>query len=341
MLSLSTQPYATLPGFSRTYADNRLTLGLAFPIESYADVPSMACQGELARQAEAVGFAALWVRDVPLRDPGFGDLGQIFDPFVYLGYMASETSTIALGTASIVVPIRHPLHLAKAATSIDQLSRGRLLLGLASGDRPVEFPVFGVDAEGRGDTFREYFDVLRAAQMSSFAPIRWSGGTLDGADMIPKPLAVEIPLMITGSSRQSLDWIAANGHGWINYPRPPAQQKVLIERWRAAVEVLCGKVFKPFSQSLYLDLLTDPDAPPEAIHLGYRLGRHALIALLGVLRDIGVNHLMFNLRFGRRPAQDVVAELGRHVLPLFDAVPRAVRVSGQPDGSTGAALACQ
>ena len=53
-------------------------------------------QVQLARQAEDAGFAALWVRDVPLRDPSFGDVGQIFDPWVYLGYITGQTTQIAL-----------------------------------------------------------------------------------------------------------------------------------------------------------------------------------------------------------------------------------------------------
>lgn len=320
MLSPSTVPYMAQPGFARTYEADRLTLGLAFPIESFpGEVPTMQGQKALAQFAEEAGFAALWVRDVPLRDPGFGDVGQIFDPFVYLGYMAGQTTTIALGTSSVVVPLRSPLHLAKAATSIDQLSGGRLLLGVATGDRAVEFPAFDVDAENRAAIFREYIHVLREAQKTSYQPLHWSGGSLRGADMIPKPVAEEIPLLITGSSRQTLGWNAANGHGWITYPRPLEQQRIVIEGWRAAVQENAGDVFKPFTQSLYVDLDDRPDAPLQPIHLGYRLGRNTLIILLERLQDMGANHVIINLRFGRRPARDVLAELGEHLVPRFPA----------------------
>ena len=144
------------PGFSRMFARGSLTLGLTFAIESYpGDAPTMQDQIPLARKAEHAGFAALGVRDVPLRDPGFGDLGQIYDPWTWLGYVAGQTESIALFPAAIVLPLRHPLHTAKAAASIDQLTGGRLVLGIASGDRPVEFPAFGVDRDERGAMFRE------------------------------------------------------------------------------------------------------------------------------------------------------------------------------------------
>jgi hypothetical protein len=63
------------PGFSRMFGRDRLTLGLTFAIESYrGDAPTMGNQITLARKAEHAGFAALGVRDVPLRDPGFGEI---------------------------------------------------------------------------------------------------------------------------------------------------------------------------------------------------------------------------------------------------------------------------
>jgi luciferase-type oxidoreductase len=80
---------------------------------------------------------------------------EVYDPWVYLGWIAAQTRTIALATGSIILPLRHPLHTAKASASIDQLSGGRFVLGVASGDRPVEFPAFGVDIDKRAALFRE------------------------------------------------------------------------------------------------------------------------------------------------------------------------------------------
>lgn len=66
-----------------------------------------------------------------------------------------------------------------------------------------------------------------------------------------------------------------------------------------------------------MDLAHDPDAPPQPIHLGYRLGRNHLIELLATLREIGVNHVALNLKYGRRPAGGVLEEVGEYVLRLF------------------------
>jgi luciferase-type oxidoreductase len=315
---LADAPHA--PGFRRMFARGRLTLGLFFAIESYVgDTPTMEGQVELSRAAEAAGFAALWVRDVPLRDPTFGDLGQIYDPWVWLGLATGATEEIALATGAIVLPLRHPLDVAKAAASVENLSDGRLVLGVASGDRPVEFPAYGVDYQARGEIFAEALAYIREALERSFPTIDSTLGHLRGADLVPKPRHGRIPIAVTGSSRQTMDWIATHSDAWITYPRSPELQAQVADAWQAAVHRAAKVDWKPFAQSLYIDLEEDPDAAPEPIHLGFRLGRHTLLELLAYLERIGVNHVILNLKYGRRPAADVVDELGREVVPQFAA----------------------
>jgi len=110
--------------YNSAFRANRLSLGLIIPLESYTSgpVPSMTHHVERVQLAEKLGFSAVWLRDVPFNVPSFGDAGQMFDPFVYLGLLAAQTERIALGVASIVLPLRHPAHIAKAAASVDVLS---------------------------------------------------------------------------------------------------------------------------------------------------------------------------------------------------------------------------
>ncbi len=307
-------------GFQKMFSPGRLTLGVFFPIEAFkGDQPTMHDQEYLARRAEELGFAALWFRDVPLRDPNFGDIGQVFDPWVYLGWIAAQTRTIALATGSIILPVRHPLHTAKAAASIDQLTRGRFVLGVASGDRPIEFPAFGIDPDDRDMFFRENLRVIREVLDDEFPKVQSSYGTLFGtADLVPKPSG-RLPILVTGNSRQGLEWIAEHSDGWITYPRPLARQAELAALWRGAVEAVAPGVFKPFAQSFYVDLSDDPDQPPQPIHLGIRGGRHALLRFLDELRSAGVHHVILNLKYGTRDAAEVLDEIGQEVLPQLDA----------------------
>jgi luciferase-type oxidoreductase len=308
-------------GFSRMFARGRLTLGVTFAIESYpGDAPTMRNQIALARKAEETGFAALGVRDVPLRDPDFGDLGQIYDPWTWLGYVAGQTDSVALLTAAIVLPLRHPLHTAKAAASVDQLTGGRLVLGIASGDRPVEFPAFGVDREERGAMFREQVEYLNIVWGRSYPRIESRYGALSDADPVPKPIATRLPLMVTGNSQQSVEWIASKTDGWITYLRPLDIQVQVIKRWHDTVDAVAPGIFKPFALPYKIDLVADPDVSPTPIHNGHRLGRSWLMRHLEALEHAGANHVLLNFKFGSRPAEAVLDELARYVVPRFPAL---------------------
>ncbi|HEX2689480.1 MAG TPA: LLM class oxidoreductase [Kofleriaceae bacterium] len=301
------------PGWRRLFVPGRLTLGLFFPIEAYlGDTPTMRDQERLARRAEELGFAALWVRDVPLRDPSFGDVGQIYDPWVWLGHIAGLTREVALVTGAIVLPLRHPLHVAKAAASVDRLSDGRFILGVATGDRPSELGAFGVDVADRGAAFRRHLEAVRGAWGDPPAPP-------DHLELVPRPPYGDTPILVTGRSQQTLGWIAANADGWVTYPRPPAQQAAVLAEWRAATRAV-GAGDKPFAQSLYIDLASDPQASPRRIHLGWELGREPLVQLLETYARLGIGHVVLNLKYGHRSAHDVVEELGDHVLPRLGPV---------------------
>ncbi|MGO4576438.1 TIGR03571 family LLM class oxidoreductase [Cupriavidus sp. 2TAF22] len=250
---------ASNAGFRKMFRKGKLTIGVLFAIESYpGDVPTMRNQIALAQLAERAGFAALGVRDVPLRDPSFGDVGQIFDPWVWLGYVAAQTTGIALFTAAMVLPLRHPLHTAKSAASLDQITGGRFVMGIASGDRAVEFPAFGVEHEQRGQLFREQVRYLDTVWGSAYPALDSGYGYLGGADVIPKPVARRVPLIVTGHSQQSVEWIAEHGDGWITYPRRLDLQAQLVKNWHDTVAEIDPAAFKPFSQPYHIDLDADP-----------------------------------------------------------------------------------
>lgn len=300
------------------FRQDHLTLGLFFPIEAYTGaVPEMDIVTQLAtaRLAEDKGFAALYFRDVPLNVPSFGDVGHIYDPWVFMGLVLGKTSRITLATGSIVSTLSHPLHLAKAAASIDRLSGQRFVLGLATGDRPSEFSAFQVPVEEKSERFREALAALRTLWSVDYPTITTPRLDMREGDLLPKPLLRDIPVMVTGNSRQSLQWIAEHADGWLFYPQNLAQQAGTVRQWRAAT-----RYFKPFAQSLYIDLAEDPNEAPSPIFLGLRTGRRFLVDYFEQLRAIGVNHVGLNLTYGNRPAHEVVQELGEFVTPHFPAL---------------------
>jgi luciferase-type oxidoreductase len=305
--------------FNNVFRYNHLSLGIMLPIESYTGaIPSLNNHIKMAKMAEDVGFSSLWLRDVPLLDPAFGDGGQLFDPWTYLGFLAASTNTIALGTSSIVCPLRHPIHIAKAAFSLDILSNQRFIMGVASGDRPIEYPAFAKDLGSRYDVFRTGFEYFNS--LSSHYPF-YSGqlGTISGnVDLLPKPLSSKIPKLVTGYSGQTIEWIATHSDGWLYYPRSLSYQESMVKAWHDSLQNIESPYIKPFAQSLYIDLVADEDYKPQPIHLGYKLGVNWLMELLIRLQELHVNHVIINLKYGQRQAEQVLEELGRRILPQFN-----------------------
>ncbi|MGW3248097.1 LLM class oxidoreductase [Streptomyces sp. NPDC001070] len=331
---LAQRPVSEHAAMARAFPGGRMTLGVITPLEGFGGpVPSLAGHVALIRQAEQAGFASVWVRDVPLLDPRFGDTGQVFDPWVYLGHLAAHTTSITLGTSSIVLPLRHPLHTAKAAASVDQLSGGRFLLGIATGDRLVEFPAFGQDAGTRAERFRQSLTYFHAVLEHRFPEVASPLGRMHGTDVVPKPVHERIPVLMTGHGRQDVEWIAANTDGWLYYTPPFQQQAENIRLWRRLTDGQSPRGFKPYAQATYLDLSSNPLAPPRRIHQGFTVGRQSFLEMLRAWEGIGIDQLMINFKHSRRPVAEVIEELAEHVLPHFP--PGSLHERGRPRSAVG------
>jgi len=301
--------------FQNIATENKLTLGLVFPLESYQGaIASMENQEKLAKRAEELGFKALWFRDVPFNDPSFGDAGQLYDPWIYMTHIMNHTKKIALATGSIILPLRHPVHTIKSIQSLQLLSKGRIIIGTASGDRPVEYPAFNFDLSKKGELFRDNFFYMKALQ-ENFPRYesKFYGNTNGMIDILPKQ-DYKTPFLVTGHSGQSLDWIAEHADGWLYYPRDFNFLKQTLSNWHNALEKN-KQSWKPYMQSLYIDLIEDTKAQPRGIHLGFKSGTAYLIHHLKTLERFGVNHVIINLKYGSRPAEDVIEELGEKVIP--------------------------
>ncbi len=302
--------------FSHLATKGKLSLGLVFPLEAYSgSVAKMEHQERLAKRAEELGFQALWFRDVPFNDPNFGDAGQLYDPWIYMTHIMNHTSTIALATGSIILPLRHPVHTVKSMNSLQVLSNQRLVLGIASGDRPVEYPAFNQQLEMKSELFRDSFFYIKVLQ-GDFPRYtsKYFGSTNGGIDLLPK-YAHKTPMLVTGYSGQSLDWIAEHSDGWLYYPRDFNTLKLVMQQWREALSTT-QQDCKPYMQSLYVDITQD-ETKPTPIHLGFKSGTAYLNVHLKQLEAFGVNHVILNLKYGSRHAEELIEEIGEKVVPHF------------------------
>ena len=299
------------------FQEGRLSLGLVLPIRRGEGLDvDFAEQVDLAVRAEALGFAAVWVRDVPLNGPWYPEAFGHSDPMVMLGAIAARTSRIAIGSAAIVLTLRHPLHIAKAAISLDRLSGGRFVLGLGSGNRREEFAAFGADPKDHKELYRDHWTRLAAALER---PPRILAETPDpeAAFEIRPAAQNEVPMLAIGSGGQTLEWIARNAAGWATYHRPPPIQRDRYGLWRRAVDRVAPGAFRSFSVAVRIELLADAAAPASAIDLGYRTGVRELRAILETMREAGTHHVLLNLPPTGAPPAENLARIAEEVLPAL------------------------
>ncbi|MBG0512125.1 LLM class oxidoreductase [Agrobacterium sp. MOPV5] len=303
-------------GYARVFKPDAMTFGFIAPLEAYPNsaAPSMHDHARMAKIADDAGFSAIWLRDVPFYDPHFGDLGQVFDPMTYAGWLAAATKNIAIGTAGIVLPLRDPLLVAKQATTLDHLTSNRFMLGLSSGDRPSEYPAFGADFANRAERFRDGLSLIRAVTETEFPTHRseFYGALHGNLDLVPKPVRPRLPVIAVGRAGQTIDWLAENVDGWIWHQGNLNRLKDVIALWRNSV----GGGFKPYGYANFFDLHRDPNAPLR-VGQGISVGRKALLDLWKRQEEEGVSHIALNMKMSRRPAHEVLDELGEHLLPHF------------------------
>ncbi len=309
-------------GYDRVFRREALTVGLILPLETHAASPhpSMANHLQMARRAEQAGVAALWARDIPFYDPQYGDSGQIFEPLIYIGRLATATKHITLGTTGIVLPMREPLILAKQVNSLDRLTNGRVVIGMSSGDRPAEYPAFGIDFDSRGERFRDAYEVYRKASEENFPHFDSPRfGRADGSlTMLPKPLFGRVPTIAVGRSQQSLDWIASQMDGYLGFVPEPGRLSSFVDEWRQANRQTNGEDEpKPLAFGGFLFLHPERDYPFRRIGGGLAIGSRALRGFLDQARDLGVSHVALNPRVTPRDYRQILDELHRDVLPYF------------------------
>lgn len=168
-----------------------------------------------ARQAEDLGFADVWVSDhLAVPDGAPYPPAFLFEPLMTLAWAAAATSRVGLGTSVLVLPYRHPLHLAKELASLDVLSGGRLVVGVAAGWLQGEFEALGVPFGERGARTDEAIDAMRACWEGG-QPVSFSGPTVEFKAMkfLPRPDR-HIPIWVGGASRPALERAVGRADGW-------------------------------------------------------------------------------------------------------------------------------
>jgi probable F420-dependent oxidoreductase len=222
---------------------------------------------ELATAAEQAGFRTLWLGEhvvLPIDyraehpattsptnrahiariiDPST----RLLDPLIALGAVAAVTEHLQLATGIYLLPLRHPLAVARMTLTLQDLAGGRFMLGVGSGWLEEEFAALGVPFAERGPRFDESLAVLRRA---------WAGGEFahDGPyfafdRVMATPVEVDVPLVLGGNTERALSRAARLADGWFSSGNPTFDEAV---RLRSRLRELCDEVGRDRPLPLYV-----------------------------------------------------------------------------------------
>ena len=158
----------------------------------------------MARTAESVGFDSLWVGDHLLyRDPGQEPSGP-WEAWTLLAALAAATERIALGPLVACTAFHAPAMLAKMAATVDEISGGRLILGLGAGWNEVEFDAFGFPFDHRVARFEEAFTIVRTLLREGAIDFAGTYYQARDCELRPRPRPGGPPLMIGSTGERML-----------------------------------------------------------------------------------------------------------------------------------------
>ncbi|HEV2238733.1 MAG TPA: LLM class flavin-dependent oxidoreductase, partial [Ktedonobacterales bacterium] len=151
----------------------------------------------VARQAEADGFDSIWLADhLVYRDPGEPDRG-IWECWTLLAALAEATQRVELGTLVLCNAFRHPAILAKMATTLDEVSHGRLILGIGAGWHEPEYQAFGLPFDHRVDRFEESMQILKPLLRDGQVDFAGQYYHARNCDIVPRgPRSAGPPLLV-------------------------------------------------------------------------------------------------------------------------------------------------
>ncbi len=188
----------------------RVPVGIAMPQFFQEGPTDMELLRSWVARAEELDFESLWTQeDITGDDPSL-------EPLTQLSYVAALTTRARLGVSVMVAPLRNPVQLAKALGSLDQMSHGRLTVGVGIGGRQNMYPAFGLTTDRRARRFVELLDVMKALWTEPQATYEGQFWQLDGVPMEPKPVQKpHPPLWFGGRHPDALRRAVRHGDGWM------------------------------------------------------------------------------------------------------------------------------
>ncbi len=308
-----------------------MKFGVFLPISGRAAGPATLM--EAAREAEALGYDSVWAADrivIPWEIKTLYPYSEeqrfivppdrpFLEPLSCLAFLAGCTEKIFLGMSVLVLPYRHPLYWAKVATTIDHLSKGRLILGIGVGWMIEEFEALGASFKERGnlsDEQLELINVLWKKEKACFDGRYYRFGEIA---FNPKPFQKpRIPIWVGGEGTHAQRRAGIYGDAWFPYfvkitPRELAKRFNNVRRW--AVEAGRDPDHIRLTCCLPIELNQKPVAQEEDRLRG---DPDQLATALKRFSDIGVEHIALQFMVPHWPERQAQIErFAREVVPAL------------------------
>ena len=193
---------------------------------------------EFACAAEAAGFESLWTVEHVVVPKGYesaypydpsgkmpgGEDNPIPDPLIWLSYLAAATSRIKLATGVMILPQRNPVVFAKEVATLDQMSAGRVQLGVGVGWLKEEFEAIGVSFNDRGRRTDEYVAAMRALWTQDAASFHGEFVNFDECILRPRPMQSSVPIHVGGHTDVAAKRAGRLGDGF--FPAAPTHEEL-------------------------------------------------------------------------------------------------------------------
>jgi probable F420-dependent oxidoreductase len=274
--------------------------------------------------AEELGYDSVWVMDHLLNNGYIRerlDDKPYYHPLATLSYLSATTKRVVLGTSVLVLPYHNPVELAKYTATLDQMSGGRVILGVGAGAMTEEFTALGVPFRQRGALTNECIAIMKELWTNPdpvYHSQRWN---LSDFKFSPKPVQKpHIPLWIGGSSPGARRRAATMGDGW----HPSGMTPEVFSQGRDEIRQLAstaGRDPDTLIMSVRLEVEAHGGPSSQRAQNRSRLSGDNLEQMLTGIQayqQVGVEHIVLALNSGDVPRITALMErIAEKVLPKF------------------------
>jgi probable F420-dependent oxidoreductase len=272
------------------------------PLPSWADVRSYALA------AEAAGLDSVWMFDHFFNRRDDGSIQDMYESWTILSAVASVTERITLGSLVMCASFRSPGLLAKMAATLDEVSGGRLILGIGAGWHDPEYEAFGYPTDRRATRYGETLAIVRRLLDGQHVTFSGEFNELRDAVLAPAP-SRRIPILVAGDGPRVLRLAGRYADAWnLNgFGLPDERLRTVLRRLDESLEAE-GRDPATLERTIgvtvrHPDATVDPDDEPA-----FRGSPEELAAMFDAYADLGIDHLILEIGPKTIPSIEWLAE---------------------------------